>query len=103
MSAVLLINPNTSSATTAMMVAAARVRLPPGLALRGIGATRGIPMIVDEAALAQRRAGQALAGPSRRPVSQAWLRALTRALTALGDGAARLAVVQRPAISSTRL
>lgn len=53
MSAVLLINPNTSPATTAMMVAAARVLLPPGLALRGIGATRGTPMIVDEAALAQ--------------------------------------------------
>lgn len=52
MSAVLLINPNTSAATTAMMVAASRALLPPGFTLRGIEARQGAAMIVDEAALA---------------------------------------------------
>lgn len=49
---VLLINPNTSAATTAMMVAAARRMLPPGIALRGITAARGPAMITDVATLA---------------------------------------------------
>ena len=52
MGTILLINPNTSAATTAMMTAAARALLPPGFALRGAEASRGAAMIVDEAALA---------------------------------------------------
>lgn len=52
MISVLLINPNTSAATTAMMVTAARSLLPLGFALRGVGAAQGAAMIVDEAALA---------------------------------------------------
>ena len=52
MRSVLLINPNTSAATTAMMVAAARAALPPDIALHGITAALGAAMITDEAALA---------------------------------------------------
>lgn len=52
MKSVLLINPNTSAATTTMMVAAARPLLPTSFALRGIGANQGAAMIVDETALA---------------------------------------------------
>ena len=52
MRSVLLINPNTSAATTAMMAAAARALLPPGIALRGVEAARGPAMITTEAALA---------------------------------------------------
>ena len=52
MRSVLLINPNTSVATTAMMVGAARGALPPEISLRGINAARGPAMITDAAALA---------------------------------------------------
>lgn len=52
MSTVLLINPNTSAATTAMMLAAAQPLLPLGFILHGIEASHGAAMIVDEAALA---------------------------------------------------
>ncbi len=51
MRSVLLVNPNTSAATTAMMAAVARAALPPGVALHCIGAARGAAMIVDDAAL----------------------------------------------------
>ena len=52
MRAVLLINPNTSAAATAMMVAVARRLLPSSIGLHGIGAARGVEMILDETALA---------------------------------------------------
>ena len=50
---IVLINPNTSSRSTAMMLAVARPLLPAGMALRGVGAVRGPGMILDEAALAE--------------------------------------------------
>ena len=53
MTSILLINPNTSAHSTEMMLAVARPLLPAGVALRGIGAARGAPMILDEAALAE--------------------------------------------------
>ena len=53
MRSVLLINPNTSAETTAMMVAVACATMPPGIRLRGIGAAQGSTMITDEAALAR--------------------------------------------------
>lgn len=49
---VLLINPNTSAATTAMMAALARAALPQALALRSATAARGAPMITSDAELA---------------------------------------------------
>lgn len=49
---VLLINPNTSTATTAMMAALARAALPPALDLRSATAARGAPMITSDAELA---------------------------------------------------
>ncbi|KQP37397.1 aspartate/glutamate racemase family protein [Pseudorhodoferax sp. Leaf274] len=49
---VLLINPNTSAATTAMMHALARAALPPALALRSATAARGASMITSDAELA---------------------------------------------------
>ena len=52
MTTILLINPNTSARSTAMMLAVARPLLPPGITLRGATAARGPAMIVDEDALA---------------------------------------------------
>ena len=52
MARILLINPNTSARSTEMMLAVARPLLPAGVTLRGIEASRGAAMIVDEAALA---------------------------------------------------
>jgi Asp/Glu/hydantoin racemase len=49
---VLLINPNTSAATTAMMVAIARKAAPADMRIRGATAPRGAPMILDDAMLA---------------------------------------------------
>lgn len=49
---VLLVNPNTSAATTAMMEGLARAALPPGLALRSVTAARGAAMITSDAELA---------------------------------------------------
>jgi Asp/Glu/hydantoin racemase len=49
---ILLINPNTSRDTTAMMVAIARSCVPDGFAVLGATATRGPPMIVTAEALA---------------------------------------------------
>lgn len=51
MRTILLINPNTSPATTALMLAAATPHLPPGLTLRGVQASHGPAMITDAAAL----------------------------------------------------
>lgn len=70
MNHILLINPNTSSATTQMMVDIARAALPGDLDARGLTMARGVPMIVDEANL--RAAAEAVgaielpgAGPER--------------------------------------
>ena len=52
MSSVLLINPNSSEATTAMMVGIARACAPAGITVVGASATRGPAMIVDAEALA---------------------------------------------------
>lgn len=52
MTTILLINPNTSTRSTEMMLAVARPLLPPGITLRGATAARGPAMIVDEPALA---------------------------------------------------
>ena len=51
MPTILLINPNTSADTTAMMLAAAAPHLPPGVTVRGATAANGAPWIQDEAAL----------------------------------------------------
>lgn len=48
----LLINPNTSAATTALMVQLARQRLPAQVELIGATAREGAPLITDEASLA---------------------------------------------------
>ncbi|MFE2013865.1 aspartate/glutamate racemase family protein [Streptomyces sp. NPDC059491] len=47
----MLINPNTSTATTAMMTAIARRALGPALPVRGVTAARGPGMLTDPAAL----------------------------------------------------
>lgn len=52
MTRILLINPNTSRATTDRMVAIAQAAAPPGIAVVGVTASRGVPMIVDPPALA---------------------------------------------------
>ncbi len=52
MARILLINPNISERSTEMMLAVARPLLPPGVSLRGMGASIGATMIVDEAGLA---------------------------------------------------
>lgn len=49
---ILLINPNSSRATTAMMVAIARAALPPAYSLSGVSARQGPEMIVNAAELA---------------------------------------------------
>jgi Asp/Glu/hydantoin racemase len=49
--ALLLINPNTSARSLAMMLGIAAPLLPPGVALRGVSAARGVAMIVNEADL----------------------------------------------------
>lgn len=48
---ILLINPNTSQQTTALMLRQARACLPPGVLLHGATAGRGAAMITDEAGL----------------------------------------------------
>jgi Asp/Glu/hydantoin racemase len=48
---ILLINPNTSRDTTAMMVAIARSCVPDGIGVTGATATRGPPMITTQVAL----------------------------------------------------
>jgi Asp/Glu/hydantoin racemase len=49
---ILLINPNTSAATTTMMVRIATQEVPAGYAVEGVSAQHGSPMIVNEAELA---------------------------------------------------
>lgn len=49
---ILLLNPNTSSATTAMMLAVAREACPDGLEIDARTVTDGVPMIVNETELA---------------------------------------------------
>ncbi|MEI7710635.1 MAG: aspartate/glutamate racemase family protein, partial [Rhodospirillales bacterium] len=44
-------NPNTSAATTRMMLGAAESILPPGWTLRGRQAEHGVPMITDRTGL----------------------------------------------------
>lgn len=51
MTEILLINPNSSEATTAMMVEIAAANLPPGFSVRGATARRGPTMIVNETEL----------------------------------------------------
>ncbi len=51
MKEILLINPNTSRATTDMMVSIARQDLPGGYVVRGLTAEQGVPMIVEPRAL----------------------------------------------------
>jgi allantoin racemase len=48
---ILLINPNTSERSLAMMLSVATPHLPPETGLRGVLAARGAPMIVTEADL----------------------------------------------------
>ena len=48
---ILLINPNTSARSLALMTRAAELHLPPGLTLRGVRAATGVEMIVNEADL----------------------------------------------------
>ena len=52
MTLILLINPNTARATTAMMVAIARAAAPAGTEIAGVTADRGPAMIVDPDSLA---------------------------------------------------
>lgn len=49
---ILLLNPNTSEATTAMMVAIARDAAPAGHRVTGVSAARGVPMILSAEQLA---------------------------------------------------
>jgi len=49
---ILLINPNTSTATTEMMVGIAQSVAPAGYRIRGVTAARGVPMIVNAVQLA---------------------------------------------------
>ena len=49
---ILLINPNSSQATTEMMVRIAQAEAPEGCAIVGATARRGPPMIVNETELA---------------------------------------------------
>jgi Asp/Glu/hydantoin racemase len=51
MTEILLINPNASEATTAMMVEIAAASMPPGFSVRGATARRGPSMIVNETEL----------------------------------------------------
>lgn len=71
MTAILLINPNTSARSTEMMLAVARLVLPPGIALRGIGAARGAAMILDEAGLAESEAEVVRIGLAEHQASDA--------------------------------
>lgn len=69
MKPLLLINPNTSEATTRMMAGIARQSLPPGWSVEAVTAAEGPPMIVDEAelqaaALQVQRCWQRVGGPA---------------------------------------
>ncbi len=60
MKRIVLVNPNTNAATTALMVAIAREHLAPDFQLEGATAAIGAPLIVDEGQL--RVAAEAVAG-----------------------------------------
>jgi len=64
---VALINPNTTAATTAAMVALAQAEAAGAFAVEGVTAAFGAPVIVDEAALAvgAQAVAQAAAGWAR--------------------------------------
>lgn len=74
----LLINPNTSIQTTALMLASAQAVLPPGFTLEGATAARGVPMITTEPDLA---------------VAEAEVIAIGQARVAGGSGASGVAAV----------
>ncbi|MFC8273271.1 aspartate/glutamate racemase family protein [Streptomyces sp. NPDC057271] len=78
-SAVVLINPNTSTATTAMMTAIARRTLGPGV--RGVTVARGPRMLTDPAAL--RAAAPEVAEAGRLALASGTCRALL--VAAFGD------------------
>jgi Asp/Glu/hydantoin racemase len=65
MARVLLLNPNTTEAHTATMLAAARAVAPPGLEIVGATVGAGVPIIADAAgfAAAERAVAAFLAGP----------------------------------------
>jgi Asp/Glu/hydantoin racemase len=63
---IVLINPNTSDATTAMMVGIARENLGPDMTIEGMTARRGAPMILDGNQLAAAAAGVVEMGESVR-------------------------------------
>jgi Asp/Glu/hydantoin racemase len=63
---IVLINPNTSDATTAMMVGIARENLGPDMTIEGMTARRGVPMILDSNELAAAAAGVVEMGESVR-------------------------------------
>lgn len=52
MTRLLLLNPNTSAATTAAMVAIAQAAAPEGVGITGATAATGVPLITDEGSLA---------------------------------------------------
>ncbi|MFT4067930.1 aspartate/glutamate racemase family protein [Paraburkholderia sp.] len=54
---ILLINPNTSTATTEMMVDIAQAEAPQGCVIRGASAERGVPMILTASQLEAAAAG----------------------------------------------
>lgn len=65
MTHIILINPNTSEATTAMMIDIAGKYLPPGLTLEGLTARKGVPMILDDEQLGRSSDGVVEMGLSR--------------------------------------
>jgi Asp/Glu/hydantoin racemase len=63
---IILINPNTSDATTAMMIRIARDNLAADVMIEGMTARRGVPMILDSDELAAAAAGVVEMGESVR-------------------------------------
>lgn len=63
---IVLINPNTSAKTTAMMTGIARHYLPAGFFIEGMTAQRGAPMITDPEALAASENGVVEMGISQK-------------------------------------
>ncbi len=57
MTHIILINPNTSQATTAMMTEIVRKYLPPGFTTEGVTAAKGVPMILNDRELTAAAAG----------------------------------------------
>jgi allantoin racemase len=66
---IVLINPNTSTATTAMMTDIARQALPDHVSIAGVTARTGVPMILDEMQLAAAAAGVIEMGLAASPVA----------------------------------